>query len=53
MTGKSGIVSMDVDGLGKAAEGNKKHADQAQSPDGPTFVRFGQNSCQTRTSWII
>jgi len=29
MTGELGIVSMDVDGLGKATEGNEKHADQA------------------------
>jgi hypothetical protein len=29
MTGKFGIVSMDVDSLGKAAEGDQKHADQA------------------------
>jgi hypothetical protein len=53
MTGKFGIVSMDVNGLDETAESNQKHADQAQSPDGPTFVRFGQNSYQTRMSWII
>jgi hypothetical protein len=29
MTGKLGILIVDVDGLGEAAESNQKHADQA------------------------
>ena len=50
MTGKLGTVSVYVDSLGEAAEGNQEHANQAQTSDGPTFVRFGQNSYQTRMS---